>query len=446
MAIPKAGPEPLVELERFLEPFGSLVRRSESREALERYTTGLLSDVGRKNAAELGRALPGTNSQRLQEFLTRTAWDSWEMDRLRIEILRAHASVGDGVLILDDTGFAKKGRHSVGVARQYSGTLGRVDNCQVLVTAHYVDRVFDWPITARLYLPEPWARDRKRRASAQVPEEIPFATKGEIGLELVDRARMADVPFGAVVVDAGYGDQPSLLDGLVERETAHVAAVSRSVRFRPASEVEADPGDAPPPPYSGRGRPRKPLGLEERIATREARELLRDLPADAWRRIAWRDGVKGPLVKEFAMVEVYRSGTRGKHLPVRGLLLGERPVASDEGELKCYFAWSLDRLDLEALVDLTHVRWVIERFYQDAKGEIGLDDYEGRLWTGFHRHVALVMLAHSFLTLRQAYAPDVLERPPRKRAGGGSTHPTPLARGFPPTRAKKRGGSAARGS
>lgn len=444
MAIPKAGPEPLVDLGRFLEPFGSLVRRSESREALERYTTGLLSDVGRKTATGLGRALPGTNSQRLQEFLTRTAWDPWEMDRLRIEILRAHASVGEGVLILDDTGFAKKGRHSVGVARQDSGTLGRVDNCQVLVTAHYVDRIFDWPFTGRLYLPESWAKDRKRRARAQVPEETGFATKGEIALELVDRARAAKVPFRAVVVDAGYGDQPALLDGLVERKIAHVAAVSRSVRFRPASEVEADPGDSPPPPYSGRGRPRKPLGLEDRIKAREARELLRGLPADAWRRVAWRDGVKGPLVKEFAVVKVYRSGPRDKHLPVRGLLLGERPVAREEGELKCCFAWSLESLELEALVDLTHVRWVIERFYQDAKGELGLDDYEGRLWTGFHRHVALVMLAHSFLTLRQAYAPDTLERPPGKRAGAGAAHAPPLARGFPPTGTKKRAGSAAR--
>lgn len=446
MAIPKAGPEPLVELEQFLEPFGSLVLRSESRETLERYTTGLLSDVGRKNAAELGRALPGTNSQRLQEFLTRTAWDSWEMDRLRIEILRAHASVGEGVLILDDTGFAKKGRHSVGVARQYSGTLGRVDNCQVLVTAHYVDRVFDWPVSSRLYLPESWVKDRERRAAAQVPEEVGFATKGEIGLELVDRARAAEVPFGAVVVDAGYGDQPVLLDGLVEREIAHVAAVSRTVRFRLASEVETDPGDAAPPPYSGRGRPRKALGLEERVEAREARELLRDLTPEAWRRIAWRDGVKGPLVKEFAAVKVYRSGSRGKHLPVRGLLLGERPVGGEDAEFKCYFAWSLDSLDLEALVDLTHVRWVIERFYQDAKGELGLDDYEGRLWTGFHRHVALVMLAHSFLTLQQAYAPEVLERPPRKRAGAGAPHAPPLARGFPPTGAKKRGRSPTRRS
>ena len=122
---------------------------------MERYTTGLLTDLRRKTASDIGRAVADTNSQRLQEFLTRTAWDSQEMDRLRIEHMVGHASVGEGVQIVDDTGIAKKGRHSVGVARQYSGTLGRVDNCQVLVTTHYVDRMHDWPLASRLYLPQP---------------------------------------------------------------------------------------------------------------------------------------------------------------------------------------------------------------------------------------------------------------------------------------------------
>ena len=169
MDIRKAGAAPLAGLATYLEPFAKLVRRSESKHALERYTTGLLSELSRKTAAQMGQALPGTNDQRLQEFLTNTAWDAREMDRLRLAHMVKHASVGEGVLVVDDTGIAKKGTHSVGVARQYSGTLDRVDNCQVRVTAHYVDGVFDWPVMARLYLPERWTKDSARCRKAQVP-------------------------------------------------------------------------------------------------------------------------------------------------------------------------------------------------------------------------------------------------------------------------------------
>ena len=439
MAIPKAGPEPLAELRAFLGPFGALVRRSESREALERYTTGLLSDLSRKTASDLGRALPGSNGQRLQEFLTRTAWDPAAMDRLRIEHMLAHASVGDGVLVVDDTGFAKKGTRSVGVARQWSGTLGRVDNCQILVTLHYVDRVFDWPVRARVYLPEVWAKDRVRRRKAQVPKRVPFQTKGEIAVDLIDEGRAAGISPRAVVADAGYGDQPSFVDGLERRQLPYVVGVRLTQRFRLAEAVEADPGDGPPRRYSGRGRPRKAPTLGDRVPAREARALFEALGEGAWRRVAWREGTQGPLVKECARVRVFRSGLRGKHLPASaGWLFAERPLRGHKGDQKFYFAWGLDPLGLEELIELAHIRWVVERFYQDAKGELGLDDYEGRLWSGFHRHVALVMLAHSFLTLRQTYGPELLERSPPGEAEDTPASAPPPARGFPPTGPQKR--------
>jgi SRSO17 transposase len=428
MAIPKAGAEPLADLDTFLEPFSQLLRRAESRAALERYTTGLLADVGRKTASEIGRALPNSNGQNLQEFLTRTAWDAAEMDRLRIGHMLTHASVGSGVLVIDDTGFAKKGRHSVGVARQYSGTLGRVDNCQVLVTVHYVDAVFDWPLNARVYLPESWAEDPARRRQAKVPEEIAFATKGEIALALIDQARNAGIEPRAAVTDAGYGDQPPFLDGLEARALAYAAAVGCELRFRLAAAVQADAGDPPAPARRPKGRPRKKTGLEDRVAALPAEAILAALPEGAWEDIAWRQGGKGALVKQFARVCVHRTGKHGKHLASCGWLIGERPLPGHSGDAKYYFAWGLDDLSWKELVELVHVRWVIERFYQDAKGELGLDDYEGRLWHGFHRHVALVMLAHCFLTLRQSYGPAQLE-------------PSPSApvRGFPPRGAQKPG-------
>ena len=448
MAIPKAGPEPLTDLAAFLEPFGSLVRRSESREAMERYATGLLSDLSRKTAADMGRVLPGTSDQRLQELLTNTAWEFGAMDRLRIEHMLRYASVGSGVLIVDDTGLPKKGRHSVGVARQYSGTLGRVDNCQVVVTTHYVDRVFDWPVNARLYVPKSWAGDGERRSRTRTPEEIGFRTKGEIALALIDEAAEAGLDdLLPVVADAGYGDQPTFLDGLQARSRPYAVGLEGTLLFRLVADVDADAGDGPPPPYSGQGRPRKASSLADRVQPREARAILADLPEEAWTRVAWREGRKGALVKEAARVRVHRTGARGKHLPTTGWLLGERPLCGHSGEVKQYFVWALDDLTLEDLIELVHVRWVIERFYQDAKGELGLDDYEGRLWTGLHRHIALVMLAHSFLTLRQSYGPDLTgPAPPGPEPQDGFAPSAPPARGFPPGGPKQRGRSQAAGA
>ena len=397
----KVGPSPPADLAAFLQPYASLVSRGQSRHAMERYTAGLLADIPRKTASDLGRGIAGTNGQRLQEFLTNTEWDSREMDLLRVQHMVVQASAGLGVQIIDDTGFAKKGAHSVGVARQYSGTLGRVDNCQVLVTSHYVDGSFDWPITARLYLPEGWTQDQVRLSAAKVPAGTPFKTKGEIALELIDAGIAAAVPTEAVLADAGYGDQPRFLEGLETRGLPYLVGVASSTRFRLARDLEADPGEEPAPPYQGQGRPRQARRLEDRIPSREANALLEELLQDAWQAITWREGSKGDLAKEFTRVRVYRVGRRGKPLPIAGWLIGQRSLPGHQRESKYFFAWGLDSLSLHDLVTLAHCRWVIERFYQDAKGELGLDDYEGRFWTGLHRHVALVMMAHSFLSLRR---------------------------------------------
>jgi SRSO17 transposase len=326
-------------------------------------------------------------------------------------------------VVIDDTGFAKKGTHSVGVARRYSGTLGRVD------------RVSDWPVNARVYLPESWAGDPARRKGARVPKEVRFATKGKIALALIDQARQAGIAPRAAVTDAGYGDQPAFLDGLEARELAYAPAVGRQARFRLADAVTDDSGDPPPPTRRPKGRPRKKSGLEERVAALPAEVILAGRPEEAWREIAWRQGSKGALVKQFARVRVHRAGKHGKHPQGSGGLIGERPRPGHNGDLKYYFAWSLDECSLEELVELVHGRWVVERFHQDAKGELGLDDHEGRLWHGLHRHVALVMLAHCFLTLQQTHGSAVL-----------ASAPGAPPRGFLPRGAKKPGRAQARGA
>lgn len=440
MAIPKAGPAPLADLAAFVAPFGEVLRRAESRHALERYATGLLADLPRKTAAALGRSLPGTTGQRLQELLTRTHWDPGAMDRLRIQTMVQRACAGPGVLVIDDTGLPKKGSHSVGVSRQYSGTLGRVENCQVVVTTHYVDRVFDWPVTARLYLPAAWAAAPARRQRAHVPATVAFQTKGAIALDLVDAGQAAGLPVHTVVADAGYGDQTPFLDGLEQRHLAYLVGLKSTLSFRPAEAVEHDSG-AVVPALRGRGRPRRPQGLAERIPPEPAAALVAALPATAWRPIAWRHGTKGPLVKEWGCRRVYRVGEQGAHVANPGWLIGERPLPGHTGEEKYYYAWGHAATPLEDLVPMAHLRWVIERFYEDAKGELGLDHYEGRRWPGLHRHLALVMLAHCYLTLQQSYGPTTPAGPPPDPPTPPGALP-PRAGGFPPSRPPEHRGAA----
>src|SRR5438309_2571977 len=172
-----ASPASLPELDEFLTTFQVRFRRPEGEAALERYLTGLLTELPNKNCDTMAEAVPGTSEQRLQEFLTNMQWDEQDLNRQRVAKMIAEATVGNGVLVFDDTGFAKQGKSSVGVARQYSGTLGKVGNCQVAVNCHYAERTVAWPVATRLYLPEPWAADPQRRQKAQVPANVLFRTK-----------------------------------------------------------------------------------------------------------------------------------------------------------------------------------------------------------------------------------------------------------------------------
>src|SRR5437763_16675729 len=212
--IPQAPLEPMPQLAEFLTPFHVHFRRSEGPHALDRYLTGLLTELPNKNCDTIAASIPGTSDQHLQGLMSTTAWDEEDLNRQRVQLLLELPSEGDGVLIFDDTGFAKQGRCSVGVARQYSGTLGKRGNCQVTVNCHYAERTLAWPIATRLYLPAAWASDSARRKAAKVPEEVVFQTKPELALELLDRALDWGVRCACVTADADYGDNPNFLDGL----------------------------------------------------------------------------------------------------------------------------------------------------------------------------------------------------------------------------------------
>ena len=301
-------------------------------------------------------------------------------------------------------------------------------NCQVVVSAEYVEDTpttstpLHWPVSAQLYLHQTWtgAAATDRRTQAQVPPEVAFQTKPAIALGLVDRARAWGVPFEYVVADAGYGEVPSFLTGLEARRLPYVVGVPRDFGVRLPDEVHAT-ATALPLPYQGMGRPRQPRPAP----LWEAEYVLDCLPDEAWETVAWREGTKAPLRKQFVAVRAQRatgnpdSGRSATHHRVTtgpaGWLLGERPLPGETGERKWYWCWlphlPLDT-PLERLVTLAHARWVIEQFYEDAKGECGLDDYQGRRWDGLHRHLALVMLTYSFLITQRSSYQEPVPTPP----------------------------------
>lgn len=407
--VPKASPDTLPELATYLKPFAPLFRRSTSRASVERYLTGLLTDLERKNCDTIAAAVAGTSTERLQHLLTDATWEPQALDQQRVTALVAQ-SPPHGILLLDDTGLPKQGRSSVGVARQYSGTLGKVANCQVVVSAHYVadeptsSAPVHWPLTARLYLPEAWAADSARRAKVRVPPDIPFQTKPELALALVDQARTWGVPFACVVADAGYGDNPTFLQGLDDRQVAYIVGVSSTFGGRLPDEVQAA-ALLPPPRPRGRGQPQKPRPAP----LYAAKTVLDALPEDRWQPITWREHDDVVLRKQFVAVRVHWA-TGGAQFSTshhrvttgpEGWLLGERPLPGERGEIKWYYSNLPADTPLHRLVELAHSRWPIEQFYEDAKGECGLDHYQGRRWDGLHRHLALVMLAYSFLACQR---------------------------------------------
>jgi SRSO17 transposase len=364
-----ASPAKLPELQEFLGAFQVRFRRPEGRAALERYTTGLLTELPTKNGDTIAQAVPGTSAQRVQEFLTNMQWDEEDLNRQRVQKMIAEATTGDGVLVFDDTGFAKRGTASVGVARQYSGTLGKVGNCQIAVTCCYSDLRVTWPVAVRVYLPKSWADDPARRRQTRVPPEVAFQTKPEIALALLDQARAWGVPHRCVVADADYGDNPNFLAGLEARQEPYVVAVRTDFPVRVG-------GAATSPVW-------------------RADELLQSVPRWQWRTVRWRRGTKGWLRKKFVAVRGWRV-RRDEH-GHEGWLLGERAARGQPEEPKYYWSNLPASASLEELAGYAHRRHAIEQFHEEAKGELGWDQYQGRLWVGFHRHAVTVMLAYSFL-------------------------------------------------
>lgn len=381
------------ELDRFLDQFAPLFGREENQAHMRRFIQGLLHRGERRNAENIAEAMSGGPVRSLQAFLTTGAWsDSEILEAIRGPLLEALGDE-DAVWNSDETGFPKKGTKSVGVKRQYSGTLGRTDNCQVAVFANYASSKGHAFMDRRLFLPEEWAGDRDRRAAAGVPAGVIFRTKPALALEMIAGAVARGVKFRWAGGDSIYGDSPTFVQGVRQLGKWYVLDSSADARAWTA-EPRVIPAEERPKPR--RGRPyTQPLVVGE---ARRVDEVIAALPAGAWRRLTVAEGSQGPRVYEYAEVWVWFS-EEGLPGPRERLLV--RRSLGQEPELKYHRSNAPPEVPLLKLAQVRATRWTIEEDIQTAKGECGLDEYETRGWLGWHHHTALSLLASAFLILQR---------------------------------------------
>jgi SRSO17 transposase len=424
------------ELDGWLGPFLAALGHGKRRLWAPAYLRGPLGPGERQSLQPMAARLGLRGHDQLQHFVASPAWSDAPLRRLLAE--RADALVGgpDAVLVIDDTALPKQGRHSVGVARQYCGALGKRANCQVLVSLTLARGEVPVPVGLRLFLPEVWTADPDRCARAGVPEEHrrPLA-KTDIALAEVDRVLAAGARFGRVVADAGYGTSAGFRQGLSGRGLTWAAGVLKTQNvYSPGVELLW--------PVARTGRPRKhPVPSEEPVP---AEAMLENA---AWRRVAWRRGTKGPLAAEFAALRVRPAEGEqlrdGRHLPGEEVwLVGERRAS---GERKYYLANLPADVTLEELAALIKARWACEQAHQQLEEELGLDHFEGRSWTGLHRHALMAMIAFCFLqhlrlkergekrgrgAVRTAAPAEPARGPtPAARAPRPRPHPVPVLQG-----------------
>jgi len=390
------------ELREFLDTMTDEMGRPERRAAMRAYVTGLLLDGDRKSVEPMAARMVEHESeieamrQRLLGCVAESAWSDAELFR-RLAVKLDRELPGLEAFVIDDTGFPKKGEHSVGVARQYSGTLGRTDNCQVATSLHLAGEAGSGCIGLSLYLSEQWASDTARRAKVGVPEAVQFRRKWEIALGQLDAALAWGVRRHVVLADAAYGDSIEFRDGLVSRGLEYLLAVSGTpVVWRPESDPKIlvrAPGE------SGR----RTRFYDDKHPPLAISELASEL---TFRRVTWRDGSRGWQSSRFAAVRVRTAHHHHKSWPpgAEQWLLCEWS-ASEKAPHKFYLSTLPKSASIRTLVRFAKLRWRVERDYQEMKQEIGLDHFEGRSWRGFHHHAALCAAAHGFLALRRALFP-----------------------------------------
>jgi SRSO17 transposase len=361
------------EIERVYQRLRPRFARAEMRVRGRRYLLGLLGGAARKNGWQLAEAAGERSPHGMQDLLSRAVWDADAVrDDLRAYVVE-HLGAPDAVLVVDETGFLKKGAKSVGVQRQYSGTAGRIENCQIGVFLAYASPQGRAFLDRALYLPQTWAADDARRTEAGVPAAIVFQTKPALAQAMLEGALGAGVPFAWVTGDEVYGGDRRLRLWLEEHHLAHLLAIKATEPLWAVTE-------------------RGPAQVA-------AAELIAALPAAAWVTLSAGDGAKGPRDYDWAWVPI-----RALPEPGQGYWLLARRSLSDTTDLAYSVGFGPAETPLPELVRVAGTRWVIEACFEEAKGEVGLDEYEVRRWDGWHRHVTLSLLAHAVLAVTRATA------------------------------------------
>lgn len=352
--------------DQLCERLGPCFARSETREGVKAYLRGLLSPIERKNGWQLAEEAGLSTPYNMQYLLNRAVWESDEVRDVGLAYVREMLGPG-GILVVDETGFLKKGKKSVGVQRQYSGTAGRIENCQIGVFLTYALGGDHTLVDRELYLPKSWTQDPERCRAAHVPEEVGFATKPELAARMLWRTLDAGLTASWVAGDTVYGNHRPLREGLEKRLQAYALAVSCQEHV----EVEGD---------------------HKRVDC-----LADEVEASGWQRICVSDGSKGPRAFDWACVELTAPDKPGwqKWLVVRrSLISGEKPA-----ERAYVLVFAPCGTTLVEMATAIGTRWTVEQCFEEGKGEVGLDHYEVRSWQGWYRHITLCMLAHAFLVV-----------------------------------------------
>jgi SRSO17 transposase len=383
----------------YVEGLVSVIGHEDRSKPLVDYCQGLLLPGERKSvepmAAVTAPSRVAAQHQSLLHFVGAAPWsDAKVLTKVREQVLPAIERHGPiEAWIIDDTGFAKQGRHSVGVAHQYCGKLGHAGNCQVAVTLSIANHHASLPVGYRLYLPKEWAEDRARRKKAGVPEDVVFKTKTMIALDLIRAADTAGIARGVALMDGAYGCDTELRSGISALGMSYVASIpSPTTAWPPGQEP------LPPKPYVGHGRRPTRLRRDSTHKPVSVKELALSLPEKAWRTIRWREGTNDWLRSRFARVRVRPAHDDDRlHTPrPHEWLLIEWPKGESE-PTRYWFSNLPEDITFNRLVDLAKLRWRIERDYQELKQEVGLGHYEGRGWRGFHHHATLCIAAYGFL-------------------------------------------------
>jgi SRSO17 transposase len=405
-------------LQRYLDSLTRSVGHADRVVPMENYAKGLLLPLERKSVEPMAaRLAPGhvrQMHQSLHHIVADAAWsDTALLEQVREQVLPAMMQ-RHGLLawVVDDTGFPKKGSHSVGVARQYCGQVGKQENCRIAVSVSLATEQASLPVRYQLYLPESWASDPELRKKAGVPEEIRFQTKPEIALGHIRSLLDEDVQRGVVLADAAYGNDHNFREQLESLELQYVVGIQSSTSVWP-------PGTAPlpPRPRSVTGRPTSLLRRDKHHQPLTVKELALCLSPGDLRRVSWREGTRGTMRSRFARLRVraaHRDYWRSEPHPEQWLLI-EWP-SSEKEPTKYWLANLPESIALRRLVLLAKQRWIIERDYQELKQELGLGHFEGRGWRGFHHHASLSIAAYGFLVRERCLFPPPPASPPLRAA------------------------------